>query len=204
MIHGGQEKHMRLVLSSLLVCAAWPVAAQPDLMQCAAIDSALQRLDCYDRLARDAMPSESAAQKSDVGAPVKPQPSPEPVREPEPLLAEPSDRTSQRAPAADSAGDTSPIVAHPDSSQPVSEGFGLPQRRQASAELESITAHIESARRAPLGQHILTLSNGQVWMENEPGRRRIAAGQDVVIRKHRWHYEMELPSQPNVAVRRID
>lgn len=68
----------------------------------------------------------------------------------------------------------------------------------------SISARIDRVATTPLGHHVVTLSNGQVWMENEPGRRPIRPGQHVVVRKHRWHYEMELARQPNVAVHRLE
>ena len=50
----------------------------------------------------------------------------------------------------------------------------------------------------------MTLSNGQIWSENEPNVRRIAAGQNVTITKKRFHYEMRLESGRRVPVRRID
>lgn len=68
----------------------------------------------------------------------------------------------------------------------------------------SISARIDRVATTPLGHHVVTLSNGQIWMENEPGRRPIRPGQHVVVRKHRWHYEMELAGQPNVAVHRLE
>ncbi|MAT83859.1 MAG: hypothetical protein CMQ43_12710 [Gammaproteobacteria bacterium] len=70
--------------------------------------------------------------------------------------------------------------------------------------VDSISARIERVETTPLGRHVVTLSNGQIWMENEPGRRPIRPGQHVMVRKHRWHYEMELARQPNVAVHRLE
>ena len=68
----------------------------------------------------------------------------------------------------------------------------------------SVGARIDRVQMTPLGHHVVTLSNGQIWMENEPGRRPIRPGQHVVVRKHRWHFEMELAQQPNVAVHRLE
>lgn len=170
---------MRVVAFSICACLAWPVLAADRLADCAAIDSAVARLDCYDRLA-----SRQASQQA-------PQRSPMPASEP---AAERADADIEDQPQQPEVRPDEERVAQ----------FGKPPQRDAEQKFEAVEASIESVRKGPLGKQIMTLSNGQIWMENEPGRRRIEADQQITIRKHRWHYEMELASQPNVTVRRVD
>ena len=84
---------------------------------------------------------------------------------------------------------------------PNEENFGklelIPAPKQLATRIESIV-------KAPLGNYVMTLSNGQIWSENEPNVRRITAGQDVTITKRRFHYEMRLESGRRIPVRRID
>ena len=108
----------------------------------------------------------------------------------------------QVAPAKAIATPAPATVSIPNADQ--IEQFGQERQGRPKTDIDSITSRIDSVRRTPLGHHVLTLANGQVWVENEPGRRRIAPAQDIVIRRHRWHFEMELPSQPNVAVHRTE
>ena len=85
--------------------------------------------------------------------------------------------------------------------------FGLDAGEQAAADFHGLGPYRGTRRSGFAGANGPSrhaLSNGQLWVENEPGRRRIAAGQDVIIRRHRWHFEMVLDSQPNAAVRRIE
>lgn len=169
---------MRPLLLFLTLCVPWPVLAEADgLAECAAVESALERLDCFDRLARERLADDGRSAEKPPAAPSAPAP-----------VAAPA-RTAQPAPAVEPE---------------TPARFGLKTRPEPAGSVELIEARIDDVRTTPLGEHVMTLSNGQVWMENEPGRRPIAAGQDVIIRKHRWHYEMELAAQPDVAVRRID
>lgn len=70
---------------------------------------------------------------------------------------------------------------------------------------QSVRSHIEAVRESAAGNRVMTLTNGQVWMEREAGRRRIDANQDVVITKRRWSYTMLLLDQNRrVTVQRID
>jgi len=54
------------------------------------------------------------------------------------------------------------------------------------------------------GKKVFTLSNGQHWIEREPGAQRIAAGQEVTIIKKRWHFELDPERGPKVTVERLD
>lgn len=163
-----------LVLLSLLAGSAYGANALSD---CAAIESAVERLDCYDRLARTHEP--------DVSAPA-------------------DDRVEAPAPTAPAAAE--PVVPENPPGPPADTGvstFGKPPERDPETEVDQIQARIDSVRRSPLGQQIFTLNNGQVWMENEPGGRPVPVGRDVTIRKRFWFYEMDLEDQPDVGVRRL-
>ncbi len=156
-----------LLASSCCLVSAAPTASE--LARCGAIESAKERLDCFDALVRQ----QAGEQETIVQTPQAPE---------------------QVAPAK--------AIATP-SADPIAQ-FGQERQNRPQTDIDSITSRIDSVRRTPLGHHVMTLANGQVWVENEPGRRRIAPAQDIVIRRHRWHFEMELPSQPNVAVHRTE
>ncbi len=79
--------------------------------------------------------------------------------------------------------------------------FGKSEPKKAP---QQVRARIDSIRESPLGNRIMTLSNGQVWAENEAGRLKIQTEQAVTITKKRFNFEMKLESGKKVAVRRID
>jgi len=67
-----------------------------------------------------------------------------------------------------------------------------------------IEARIERVTFARSGKSVVYLSNGQVWVENEAGRTRIRAGQNVTIKKALMSYSMKLESGIIVAVNRLE
>lgn len=180
---------MRLpVLLTILVMSAG-AGADDTMNDCASIADPNLRLACYDRLAR-------------------------PQAEPEvPSAAD--DETTSQAPATDMPDDAPVAQSTPEKSAPDSEpytakekedfGITIFGKRDNSKERDSIASHIESVRTSNAGTRIMTLANGQVWMEREPGRRPIDAKQDVEIEKRRWHYSMLLKDQKfRITVQRID
>lgn len=184
---------MRLLLICIVGWWASAAFAADGMSECAAIEQALERLRCYDRVARAAGgdAGQSAARRASKDEPAS-RPA-EPPRRAAPVVGTTAPASAER-----------PEPGTDRDAADVGRWFGREREPSAGEQLDHLTASILSVRKGPLGRQIISLSNGQVWMENEAGRRRIAAGQSVTIRKHRWHYELELPSQPNVAVRRID
>ncbi len=84
------------------------------------------------------------------------------------------------------------------------EGLSNFGRRKAAVAPGKIATRIDSVRKVSRRRHVMSLANGQVSSENEPGARPIDAGQDVTIARKRFHFEMRLASGRKVAVRRID
>jgi hypothetical protein len=150
---------MRFPTIILLASLSPLVLASETISQCATIENAEARLDCYDGVVGQSEPEKTLTVPATVAKPGK---------------SEEEDFTTLFGSGAD------------DSSEPV-------------------MSRIESIRQSSGGHRIMTLENGQVWMEREPGRRRIQAGQDIEIVKRRWSYSMLLLDQNRrVTVQRLE
>ena len=102
-------------------------------------------------------------------------------------------------------------------SAPVIEEVVIPRRSTRRARIEGTTASVQEAedeaaaarpevvsvREAPSGHQLMTLSNGEVWSENEVDFRRIKASQLVTIKKKRLNTVMELEDGRIVHVHRV-
>lgn len=70
---------------------------------------------------------------------------------------------------------------------------------------ESITEKVTSVGHRPTGELVVTLANGQVWLQIESGSRaKVGAGQTVTIKKASLgSYLMVAPDRIATRVRRI-
>lgn len=123
--------------------ATGQTASQQELEACAAIERAIERLDCFETLtARGAVP-----------APVDVEPEREAEVEPEQAVEAPPERTS-------------------DTSQNRLENVGAEQlrdngREEQRRERDDIGAMVTEVSEGPRGNLLFHLENGQVWRQNE-------------------------------------
>jgi hypothetical protein len=177
-----------LVMVTILACCP-ALRASDAIDDCAAIESALERLDCYDKVARRQAGEKSIEKEAE--APPVATVSPRPAAA-EKALPLPTERESAIT-----------LPADPDQEQ---FGISLFGKRAGDPDRgQSIQSRIDSVHQNNTGRRVITLANGQVWMEREAGKRRIEDGQNVVITKHRLHYSMLLETQNRkITVQRID
>ena len=217
---------IRILILLTLSATTW--GDEGRIADCLDVGGKLERLVCYDERAREyrrehgadvtTSPQAPAAQTSPA-APVA-QTSSAPSTQ---TSSAPSTQTSSAPSAQTSSAQTrspqtstaavvpietesdKPVATTdappPPKTEPNEENFG---KLELIAAPKKVATRIESIIKAPLGNYVMTLSNGQIWSENEPNVRRIAAGQNVTITKKRFHYEMRLESGRRVPVRRID
>lgn len=132
-----------LVLFAAAANAAAQTASQQELEACAAIEQAIERLDCFETLtARGAEP-----------APVDVEPEQEAEVEPEQAAEAPPEHTS-------------------DTSQNQLENVGIEQlpdnrREERTQERDDIGAIVTEVSEGPRGNLLFHLENGQVWRQIE-------------------------------------
>jgi len=177
-----------LILVTTLACCP-ALQASDAIDDCAAIESALARLDCYDAVARRQAGEKSIAEEAEA-----------------PPVATVTPRPAAAGKALPRSVDREPAITLP--ADPDQEQFGISlfgKRAGDPNRGQSIQSRIDSVHENNTGRRVITLANGQVWMEREAGTRRIEDGQNVVITKHRLHYSMLLETQNRkVTVQRID
>jgi len=144
--------------------AAW---GQDSLESCARISDDARRLACYDGLAGRVMQGTAAA--------AAPSPAPETTPEIATVLAP--------APAAAAAA---PVAAAPVAVERVAE-FGLSEQARKEREpekwVESVTARVTNVGQTASDRYVITLDNGQVWVQSETNTRAILAPGDTVTIK---------------------
>ena len=211
---------IRILIFLSLSSAA--LSNESTIADCLDVAGKMERLVCYDERSREyrrehGVSVTSSPQTSSEQSAPSAQTSSAPPVQTSSAPAQSSSPPATQSPSTPSAQTSSAAVVpvQSESEVPAAVTIDLPQQQVPPNEenfgkLELIPApkqlatRIESIVKAPLGNYVMTLSNGQIWSENEPNVRRITAGQDVTNTKRRFHYEMRLESGRRVPVRRID
>ncbi len=82
--------------------------------------------------------------------------------------------------------------------------FGLREAKKRPS-VRSVNSRLMAVNRAAYGKQVFRLENGQVWVENEPGRRKVRADyQKVSIKKKGLRYLLYVESGPVIAVHRLE
>jgi hypothetical protein len=180
-------RHLIGPLLLIAICVPSLYASQSELDTCRALADPGERLTCYDQIGDDQIGDDQIG----ANAPLKPAEAQREVRE------GPAQKIEE---AAGSPAQTAPLA---DGREPGwQERFGIRGRPREDGGRE-IRAHILSVQQSQLRNDIMTLDNGQVWMENEPSARQVSSDQAVVIREGRFSFTMVLESGRLLKVHRV-
>jgi hypothetical protein len=174
----------------LLSLAAWSFAASAGsdeaARQCAGVSDDRARLACYDGIF-----SKPAAADRD-SAPAVP---------------------ASGAARAETAVSSTPAAATAAAASSPQDDFGLSDTAKRARDPEkakelipqSMSEKVASVGRRPTGELVVTLDNGQVWVQIETTTMaRISAGDTVTIRKAALgSYQLVSPNKVTVRVRRV-
>ena len=138
--------------SAALSTPAAAQSLQEQLQRCLKVYGVMDRLACYDDVARGT--------SATVSRPLPPAPPPAPANPVTAAAPPPSPRTAQPGFGYNSAAP---------SRQTTPEAFGSEniQRPASASPVDSITAAITDFSFTPQGRFILTLANGQMWQQIE-------------------------------------
>jgi hypothetical protein len=175
-----------LVYASIVVLSAVELAGgaelPTELTDCRALTSATQRLDCYDQFidAQGISPNQAPIrQTTDKAAPVEP------------------------------AAATATEESEPKLSQEDIFGKGETERRKSvqdatdTKEIDQIEATVAEVRKSASGQAVITLDNGQVWLQTESSRARISVNDKVTIRRRSFGSYTLYNKKTAIRVKRI-
>lgn len=166
---------MKYFALALMVFGVSPPPARADVSDCATIEDATRRLDCYDQQANRQRPP--GEKKTTTQEPV----------------------VEQTAPAKSAPAKSAPV------DDPRDEALFDKRPKNQDDIPDSIESRIVEVTINNAGKNVMTLANGMVWIEREPSWRRIYDGQDVVIDKRRWSFSMHLLDEKRrVTVQRVE
>ena len=156
-----------------------------ELIDCRALTSSVARLDCYDQLvdAQTASPGQAAMRPT--------------AQNPAPV-----------APTAATAA-TATVESEPNLSQEELFGKGETKIREAvqdatgAEEIDRIEARVAEVRKTTNGRAVITLDNGQVWIQTESSRTRLAVNDKVTIRRRSFGSYMLYNKNTAIRVKRI-
>ena len=143
--------------------AGWP----QELIDCRALSSAVERLDCYDQ-AVDAHTG-STSHASEAGA----------VRQAEPAAVAPAAMAATTA-VVEPADNISPEALFGKNLVKLQESV---QEATGTKEIDQIKVLVSKVRSSASGKAIITLDNGQVWMQIDNTRLRLSGYDQVIIRR---------------------
>ena len=156
---------LRSLLLALSVATA-PAHAQtitPTLKACMAVPDGPARLACYDTEMRRI----EGAAAADSSVPSSPAAGAPPAASAAPAAsAPPAASAAPAAAAAPPAASAAPPVASATPAESPKDQFGLPPAEPKGMP-SRITAQVASATRAASGRYIVTLENGQVWLQTD-------------------------------------
>ena len=153
-----------------------------ELIDCRTLTSAVARLDCYDQLvdAQTASPSQAAMRRT--------------AQDPAPV-----------APTAATA------TAEPESKLSQEELFGKGETELRKSvqdatdteEIDRIEARVVAVRKSASGRIVITLDNGQVWIQSDSSRARLSANDNVTIRRRSFGSYTLYNKKTSIRVKRI-
>lgn len=180
----------------LALAAPQPAAAQgaadaDALAACAAETDDARRLACFDEAMRpEAAPAD--------------EPAPEPAAAPSPAPAAP---VTEAAPAVEvAAASATAAAATSTTAAAADEEDDFGKTGPDEDELKEIRSTVVEVKKAPGGEHIVTLENGQVWVEKDAEYGfRIEVGDTAVIKKGTFGgYKLLGQRRRSSAVRRVE
>ncbi|NMH60106.1 hypothetical protein [Alteromonas ponticola] len=148
-----------LVGSVALLCAATTQAESIEqaLVKCSNVDNSLQRLVCFDKVAKDVQQYSGVEEAIKRGYSV------------------PAGSVSAPRPAPRKSIETVTPAAE-------ATPFGLEPKEQGE-EIEEISATVASLDKAPRGELIITLSDGSVWRQRDSTHYKLKSGDVVNIER---------------------
>jgi hypothetical protein len=166
-----QDRAMTRVLTCTLLLTVSPIVlsvTDEELRLCREIGDPDLRLACYDDLS-SIQPPNTTVNATEIGANAQ---LVEPATQPAPPIKEPVSQTLQNV-AEQTLG----------YEQVKSKPQNEPAKKSQQSEL---TGTVVDVIRAPFGEAIISLENGQIWREIENNKLRIQKGEEVNIKKSRW------------------
>ena len=140
------------------------------VLDCRSLESAEERLKCYD----DTVDSQSAP----PAAPEPPNDEPAAAAAPEPASPEPVEEVPPAAEVAPAAA-----VVAASASATAEDDFGLPPSADSVPDADQIEAAISELSRMASGKLAIELENGQLWRQTTSSSMRLSEGDVVVIRR---------------------
>ncbi|ASG64890.1 hypothetical protein CEW91_01375 [Idiomarina piscisalsi] len=133
--------HKLFIGMATIAFSATSFAQQSGLEACAEIEDSLERLVCYDNLAKKEQSGEQQRQDREL---------PEQARKGKQKAAEMREKAQERREQAN-------------------ERFGFEHKERADTEDERISVTLADREEGPYGKWRITLTNGQVWKQTDSG-----------------------------------